>query len=77
MQPSKTIPAPTPSGSLLANLRQELARYTPFSQMTTGDLDFFLTHTEQQYFEPGETLIEPASGEVTHLFFHPPGRCQR
>lgn len=69
MQASKTIPAPTPSGSLLANLRQELARYTPFSQMTAGDLDFFLVHAEQQYFEPGETLVEPASGEVTHLFF--------
>jgi len=33
------------------------------------DLDFFLVHAEQQYFEPGETLVEPASGEVTHLFF--------
>lgn len=70
MQASKTIPAQTtPSGSLLANLRQELARYTPFSQMAAADLDFFLTHTEQQYFAPDETLIEPASGEVTHLFF--------
>jgi len=61
--------AQMPSGSLLANLRQELARYTPFSQMDAADLDFFLGHAEQFYFAPGETLIEPASGEVIQLFF--------
>ncbi len=61
--------AQTPSGSLLANLRQELARYTPFSQMAAAELDFFLGHAEQLYFAPGETLVEPASGEVTHLFY--------
>jgi len=69
VQASKSSPAQTPSSSLLANLRQELGRYTPFSQMTAEDLDFFLSHSEQQYFAPEETLIEPASGEVTHLFF--------
>jgi len=69
VQASKSSPAPTPSSSLLANLRQELGRYTPFSQMAAEDLDFFLSHSEQQYFAPEETLIEPASGEVTHLFF--------
>lgn len=61
--------AQSPSASLLANFRQELARYTPFSQMTAADLDFFLTHSQQQYFAPGETLVEPASGPVQHLFF--------
>lgn len=69
MQASKSSPAQTPSSSLLANLRQELGRYTPFSQMAADDLDFFLSHSEQQYFAPEETLIEPASGEVTHLLF--------
>jgi CBS domain-containing protein len=64
-----TTAAQTPSGSLLANLRQELARYTPFSQMAVTDVDFFLTHTEQRYFAPGETLVEPGSGEVNHIFF--------
>jgi CBS domain-containing protein len=58
-----------PSGSLLANLRQELARYTPFSLMAVADLDFFLSHAEQLYFAPGEILIEPASGEVSQLLF--------
>ncbi|KRI01054.1 DUF294 nucleotidyltransferase-like domain-containing protein [Curvibacter sp. PAE-UM] len=64
-----SVAAQVPSGSLLANLRQELARYTPFSQMAAPELDFFLAHAEQLYFAPGETLIEPASGEVTQLFF--------
>ncbi|MFN7446551.1 MAG: DUF294 nucleotidyltransferase-like domain-containing protein [Curvibacter sp.] len=61
--------AQIPSGSLLGNLRQELARYTPFSQMVVGDLDFFLSHTEQLYFAPGEILVEPSHGEVKQLFF--------
>ncbi|MCZ8292122.1 MAG: DUF294 nucleotidyltransferase-like domain-containing protein [Hylemonella sp.] len=64
-----TVAAQVPSASLLANLRQELARYTPFSQMAAPELDFFLAHAEQFYFAPGETLIEPASGQVTQLFF--------
>jgi CBS domain-containing protein len=67
--PITTLAAQMPSGSLLANLRQELARYTPFSQMEAADLDFFLSHAEQLYFAPGETLIEPDSGEVKELFF--------
>jgi len=64
-----TTQAQTPSGSLLANLRQEIGRYAPFSQMAVADLDFFLAHAQQQYFAPGETLIEPASGPVTQLFY--------
>ena len=63
------IPAQTPSSSLLANLRQELGRYTPFSQMAAADLDYFLGHARQQYYAPGEILVEPASGEVTQLFY--------
>lgn len=67
--PVTATAAQMPSGSLLTNLRQELARYTPFSQMEASDLDFFLSHVEQLYFAPGETLIEPANGEVKELFF--------
>src|SRR6218665_907776 len=59
----------TPSVSLLANLRQELTRYTPFAEMATADVDFFLAQAEQLYFAPGETLVAPASGEVSHIFF--------
>jgi CBS domain-containing protein len=60
---------PRPSTSLLANFRQELVRYMPFSQMAAADLDFFLTHAQQQYFAPDETLLEPASGPVQQLLF--------
>jgi CBS domain-containing protein len=67
--PATVTTAQTPSGSLLANLRQELARYTPFSLMAVADLDFFLSHAEQLYFAPGEILVEPGSGEVNRLFF--------
>lgn len=67
--PGTTLLASTPSGSLLANLRQELARYTPFSQMAVADLDFFLTHVQQQYFAPGEILVQPDCGVVTHLLY--------
>ena len=37
--------------------------------MAAADLDFFLTHTVQQYFAPGEKIVNPSSGAVTHLFF--------
>lgn len=67
--PTTVTTAQMPSGSLLANLRQELARYTPFSLMAVADLDFFLSHAEQLYFAPGEILLEPASGEVSQLLY--------
>jgi CBS domain-containing protein len=59
----------SPSSSLLANLRQELMRHPPFAQMQAGDVDFFLSHSRQNYFAPEEILIEPDSGPVKALFF--------
>ena len=58
-----------PSGSLLDNLRQELARHAPFAQMAAADLDYFLSQASQQYFAPDETLVEPAQGEVKQLIY--------
>lgn len=58
-----------PSASLLDNLRQEIVRHPPFAQMAEADLDFFLRHASQQYFAPGEVLVEPASGVVAQLFY--------
>lgn len=73
---SNTPPSPDaqgaqlqPSVSLLDNLRQELVRHPPFTQMAEADLDFFLRHASQQYFAPGEVLVEPASGVVAQLFY--------
>ena len=58
-----------PSGSLLENLRQELARHAPFAQMAAADLDYFLSQASQQYFAPDETVVEPAQGEVKQLIY--------
>ena len=59
----------TPPPSLLAALGPELVRHPPFAQMAGDAVDFFLSRSEQRYYAPGETLLEPASGPVTHLFF--------
>ena len=59
----------SPSTSLLANFRRELARFTPFSQMATEDLDFFITHSQQQYFAPAEMIVDPSQGAVSRLYF--------
>ena len=59
----------SPSSSLLANLRQELMRHPPFAQMLASDVDFFLSHARQNYFAPGEILIEPDNGPVREIFF--------
>ena len=62
-------PAGSPSASLLGNLRIELARFAPFSQMAARDVDFFLTHTTLGYFAPGEVLVDPDQKAVDTLFF--------
>ena len=59
----------SPSSSLLANFRRELMRYPPFAQMLASDLDFFLKHSQQNYYAPGEVLLAPNSGVVKQLFF--------
>ncbi len=59
----------SPSSSLLANLRQELMRHPPFAQMQAGDVDYFLSHSRQNYFAPDEILLAPDSGLVKQLFF--------
>jgi len=59
----------SPSSSLLANLRQELMRHPPFAQMPAGAVDFFLSHSRQNYFAPDEILLDPDSGLVKQLFF--------
>lgn len=59
----------SPSIGLLANLRQELMGYPPFSHMQVGDLDFLLTHSRQRYFAPDELLVGPGSGVIREVFF--------
>ena len=61
--------AHVPSPSLLDNFRQDLSRHQPFAQMDPAALDYFLTRCEQRYYAPGDSLVRPADGPVTHLFF--------
>ncbi|NNU42700.1 CBS domain-containing protein [Ramlibacter sp. B156] len=59
---------PPPPPSLMAALRPELVRHPPFAHMVPAAVDFFLTRSEQRYYAPGETLVEPASGPVEEIF---------
>ena len=59
----------SPSASLLVNMRQELARHMPFERMAAPDIEFFLSHCAQQYFAPGEVLLQPAGPPVRDIFF--------
>jgi CBS domain-containing protein len=57
----------TPSASLTTNLRSELLRWPPFAQMAPEHVDRFILAAAQAYYEPGETVLSPAGGVVTHL----------
>ena len=37
--------------------------------MDVADVDYFLSHAQQHYFAPEETVIEPANGPVQRLFY--------
>ena len=69
-----SLPTPTvdalvsPSPSLLANLVAELERYAPFSQMEHASVTDFVAHASQAYFAPGERVLGPEDGPVTHLY---------
>lgn len=72
-QPQQPGAAPSvaqvPSPSLLSHLRHELVRAPPFLQMAQDAVDFFLTHSQQRYYAPGEVVLEPASGPATELLY--------
>lgn len=50
------------SPTVVAEVRQFLAKYPPFSQMHGEDVDFAARHLELAYFHHGETIVEPAGG---------------
>jgi CBS domain-containing protein len=58
-----------PPANLLAALRPDLMRHEPFARMSAEAVDFFLSHSQQRYYAPGEILVEPASGPVQEIFF--------
>lgn len=59
----------SPSSSLVSNLRVELMRFAPFSQMDPAHVDRFVAASVQAYYEPGEEVLAPARGAVTHLLY--------
>ncbi|NBP93082.1 MAG: CBS domain-containing protein [Burkholderiaceae bacterium] len=64
----------SPSNSLVQNLRQQLMRVLPFSKMAIADVDYFLRHSIEAYFAPGETILSPADGVPKDLFLIRQGR---
>ena len=59
----------TPSASLLSNLRTELMRVAPFSQMSAAQVDQVLAVCTQTYYAPEEVVLDPSSGPVTALLY--------
>jgi CBS domain-containing protein len=57
----------TPSSSLVANLRAELQRHSPFRQMAAEHVDAFVAAARQTYYAPGETLLQPGDGPAGKL----------
>ena len=62
------------SHSLVQNLRQQLMRVLPFSKMAIADVDYFLRHSIEAYFAPGETILSPADGVPKDLYLIRQGR---
>ena len=67
-----TTPAPaalptSPSGNLVRNLRNELMRCIPFSQMQAAHVDALVAGAKQAYFAPDEVVLDPSSGPTREL----------
>jgi CBS domain-containing protein len=58
----------TPSSNLIANYRQVVTQWAPFSGMPDQAIDFFLARCEQLYFETGEVVTHPNDGVLQRLY---------
>ena len=67
MASNTPINARSRSSSLIGNLRSELLRALPFSQMRADHVDAFLAGASQVCFASGEVVLEPANGPVGAL----------
>ena len=65
---------PSPSKSLLQNLRQQIMQSLPFSKMAESDVDFFLSQSRESYFAPKEQILAPADGPPEFLYLIRQGR---
>lgn len=64
---TSSAPRSSPSSALLGHLRAELVQHQPFAAMQPAHVDQFLEQASQQYFAPGEVVLDPASGPVQAL----------
>ena len=74
MESGDRLKKPSISYSLVQNLRQQLMRVLPFSQMAEEDIDFFLRHSVESYFAPQEVILSPADGVPKTLYLIRQGR---
>ncbi|TFY99510.1 DUF294 nucleotidyltransferase-like domain-containing protein [Ramlibacter rhizophilus] len=77
MTDAKEPPLSSPALPLLRQLGAQLARWPPFAQMPREELEWFLAHAEQQYYAPGDVLVDPAAGVPPFLFLVRQGTVQR
>jgi CBS domain-containing protein len=74
-KPSSTPAAtPTPSSSLIASLREALARHPPFSLMAAADVDRWVGASHEVYFAPDEVICQASDGPVDRLYWLKRGR---
>lgn len=69
-------PTSTPSAPLLGHLAKQVREWAPFADMDPADTQSFLAQAEQRYLAPGETLLAPSHGPVTHLYLLRQGRVR-
>ena len=74
MESGDRLKKPSISYSLVQNLRQQLMRILPFSQMAEEDVDFFLRYSVESYFAPQEVILSPADGIPKALYLIRQGR---
>ena len=74
MESGDRLKKPSISYSLVQNLRQQLMRILPFSQMAEDDVDFFLHYSVESYFAPQEVILSPADGVPKALYLIRQGR---
>jgi CBS domain-containing protein len=58
-----------PAGSLISQLAREMMGFVPFSQMQEEHVRFFVEGSQQRYYEPEETVIEPSDGPARALLY--------
>jgi len=60
-------PSPTPSASLQAQLRAELARHEPYARVLPATLQALLEGACEAYYAPGELIAGPSDGPQVRL----------